>query len=509
MSAHDKATGTDVSPDTPDNEAAAPRRPGFLSRAPMSVPATDPTEPEQAQTEQTGHAVTAGPEKASEPTTPSPPDDATESDENKGPRGRGKKGQGQGRGKGRGKAGGGAAEERRKKVRERQAEREAKRLARPQPPVLPPARPATIERRHVGILVSLCLIVILPIAISGWYLYNRAADQYASFVGFAVRSEAGPSSSDILGGLTSSLVGMTSSSSSDTDILYKFIQSRDLVDRVDQKLGLREIWSKAPNDPIFRFTGKDSLEDLLSEWERKVKVYYDNGMIDLRVQAFDPNDAQNIAQAILDESTLVINQLNDIAREDALRYARDELDSALGRLKAARQAVTEFRNRHQLVDPSADVQGQIGVVSSLQQQLAEQLVSLGLLQANAQPNDPRIEQTELRIEVIREQIRAERQKFGSETSGGEVLSELVGQYETLSVDREFAERTYTAALASFDTAKADAARQSRYLAAYVKPTLAQEAEYPQRSRLMLIIGGFLMLIWILGVLIFYSLRDRR
>ncbi|MCF3974748.1 hypothetical protein [Paracoccus salsus] len=374
--------------------------------------------------------------------------------------------------------------------------------------VPPPARRARIGLRHVGVLLSFLLMVAAPVAASGWYLYTRAVDQYSSALGFSVRSESGPTSSELLGGLTS-LVGMTSSSSSDTDILYKFIQSRDLVERVNERLDLAAIWSKAPDDPIFRYDGTGSLEDLKSEWERKVSVYYDDGMIDLHVLAFDPVDAQSIAQAVFDESTLLINQLNDIAREDALRYSRTELDEALARLKEARRAITEFRNRHQLVDPIADVQGQVGVVSSLQQQLAEQLVALGLLQANAQPNDPRIEQTQLRIDVIRDQIQAERQKFGSETATGELLSELVGQYETLSVDREFAERTYTAALAGFDTARAEAARQSRYLAAYVKPTLAQEAEYPERAKLMLIIGGFLLVIWVIGVLIFYSLRDRR
>ncbi|MBO9455952.1 sugar transporter [Paracoccus sp. R12_1] len=372
----------------------------------------------------------------------------------------------------------------------------------------PPARKARLARRHIGIVLTFLLMVIAPVAVSGWYLYTRAADQYASFLGFSVRSESGPTSSDLLGGLTS-LVGMTSSSSSDTDILYKFIQSRDLVERVNARLDLSRIWSKAPNDPIFAFSGKSSLEDLLGEWERKVSVYYDDGMIDLRVKAFAPEDARDIAQAIFDESTLLINQLNDIAREDALRYSRTELAESLERLKEARQAVTEFRNRHQLVDPTADVQGQVGVVTSLQQQLAEQLVSLGMLQANAQPNDPRIEQTQLRINVIRDQILAERQKFGSETATGEVLSEVVGRYESLSVDREFAERTYTAALAAYDTARGEAARQSRYLAAYIKPTLAQEAEYPERAKLMLIIGGFLMVTWVIGVLIFYSLRDRR
>ncbi|WP_411958363.1 hypothetical protein [Paracoccus homiensis] len=97
------------------------------------------------------------------------------------------------------------------------------------------------------------LLVLVPVAISGWYLWTRAADQYASHMGFSVRSESGASSSELLGGLTS-LVGMSDSSSSDTDILYKFIQSRDLVERVDNRLNLREIWSKPENDPVFSYT---------------------------------------------------------------------------------------------------------------------------------------------------------------------------------------------------------------------------------------------------------------
>ncbi|MTD99079.1 hypothetical protein GIY56_02125 [Paracoccus sp. YIM 132242] len=382
----------------------------------------------------------------------------------------------------------------------------------PKPAALPPVKPtaslARLKRRHIGVAASFLLVVLLPLLVSAWYLYARAEDQYASYMGFTVRSESGPVSSELLGGL-SSLVGTTSSTGSDTDILYKFIQSHDLVQRIDDKLDLRAIWSRPENDPIFAYTGNDSLEDLLGEWERKVRVYYDEGMIDLRVLAFDAQDAQKIAQAIYDESTVLVNDLNDIAREDALRYARHDLDEALERLRSARQAMTEFRNRHQLVDPTADVAGQVGVVSTLQAQLAEQLVALGLLQANAQENDPRIEQTQLRIDVIREQIASERQKFGSETATGEALSEVVGQFESLTVDRQFAEQTYVAAMAAYDVARAEAARQTRYLAAYVKPTLAQDSEFPKRMKLLPIMGGFLLLIWVVGVLTFYSLRDRR
>ena len=374
-------------------------------------------------------------------------------------------------------------------------------------PVMPPASPAAFEKRHFGLVISFVLLVILPTFLAGFYLYTRAADQYASYVGFSVRSETASSPTDVLGGL-GSLAGISSSSTSDTDILYKFIQSRDLVERVNNRLDLQEIWSKAPNDPIFSYRGSDALEDLADEWERKVRIYYENGMIDLRILAFEAQDAQDIATAILDEGGTLINELNDIAREDALRYARTELERAQERLKTARQKVTEFRNQYQLVDPTADVQSQIGVVTSLQQQLAEQLVSLGMLQSNAQANDPRISQTDLRIKVIREQINAERQKFSSD-SEDVALSDVVGQYETLAVDRQFAETSYTAALASYESARAEAVRQSRYIASYIRPTLAQEAEFPQRGQLLLIIAGFSAVAWVIGALVFYSLRDRR
>lgn len=372
-------------------------------------------------------------------------------------------------------------------------------------PVLPPASPARLKPRHYAVAISFALLVIIPTVISAVYLYTRAADQYASHVGFSVRSETTSSSMDVLGGL-GSLMG--ASSTTDTDVLYKFIQSRDLVERVDARMNLRKIWSKAEDDWIFSYRGGAALEDLLTEWQRKVRIHYDNGMIDLRIIAFEPNDAQNIANAILDEGGILINQLNDVAREDALRYARTELERSQDILRTVRQNVTEFRNRYKLVDPVADVQSQIGVVTELQQQLAEQLVGLGLLQANARPEDPRISQSELRIAIIREQIQAERQKFGTEGEGT-ALSDIVGQYEILAADREFAEMSYTTALAGYEAARAEAVRQSRYIAPYIRPTLAQEAEFPQRSKLILLIFGFLIVTWSIGTLIFYSLRDRR
>ncbi|WP_246133148.1 sugar transporter [Paracoccus aurantiacus] len=354
--------------------------------------------------------------------------------------------------------------------------------------------------------MSFLLVVIIPLIACGVYLKGYAKDQYASHLGFSVRSEGLSSGTlELLGGIT----GLSESTTSDPDILYKFLTSSELVQRIDERLDLVAIWSRAKDDPVFAYQGGHTIEDLVAHWERMVSVYSDSGMLDVRVLAFDATDAQKITEAIFDESSSMINDLNAVARADSIRYAREELDKAVERLKVARQTMTEFRNRYQLVDPVADVQGQLGILSSLQQQLAEALINRGILDTNAREADPRIEQADVRIRVIREQIEQERQKFGGQATDGEQLSSVVGEYERLAVDREFAETTYTAALAAYDLAQAQAQQKSRYLAAYVKPTLAQTAEYPQRLKIFLITASFLLLIWTIGVLIYYSVRNRR
>ncbi|WP_417604119.1 sugar transporter [Primorskyibacter flagellatus] len=369
---------------------------------------------------------------------------------------------------------------------------------------------ADVKPRHFGLLAAFLVIVVAPLIVAAYYLFVIAEDQYTSTVGFSVRSEELNSSLDLLSGLNS----LSGTSSSDTDILYEFIQSQDLVKRLDERLDLRAIYSKPDFDPIFAYDEAGSIEDLVAYWRRMVRIFYDSGtgLIELRVHAFEPQDAQDIATEIFQESSAMINQLSAIARDDATGYAEEELVKAEERLKVARQALTRFRSETQIVDPSADIQGQMGLLNSLEAQLAEAIIEMNLLRETTRAADPRIEQSERRIAVIEQLIEKERTKFGVGTgnaTGGQDYSTLVGEYERLVVDREFAEKAYVSALSAFDGAQAEARRQSRYLAAYTRPTLAESSGYPQRWLLTLLTGVFAFLTWAIVVLIYYSVRDRR
>ncbi|MFL4469291.1 capsule biosynthesis protein [Tateyamaria armeniaca] len=378
-------------------------------------------------------------------------------------------------------------------------------------PVTPaPAHRARTRGRHWFLALSFLLVCAAPVAATAYYLWTYAADQYASNLAFSVRSEEQGSAVELLGGVTE----LSGSSSADTDILFAYLTSQELVSKVNDRLDLARVWSRVPitSDPVFAYDPTGTIEDLLAHWQRKISIIYDSGtrLIDVRVLAFDPGDAQAVAQAVMDESTAMINALSDIARDDAIKYARDELAVSSGRLKEARQALTRFRNRTQIVDPSIDTQNQMGVLVTLQRQLADALIEFDLLQDTTRAGDPRISQATRRVDVIQKRIDAERQKLGLGTGaeGGVVFADLVGEYEGLIVDREFAEAAYTSALATHDAALAEARRQSRYLAAHIRPTLAQQAEYPERMKFVLLVALFGFLAWTILSLVYYSLRDR-
>ena len=188
----------------------------------------------------------------------------------------------------------------------------------------------------------------------------RAVDQYASTVGFTIRQEGTAGAAELLGGGGIASLFAGGESQSDTDILYEYIQSQHLVTAVNDKFDLTGHYSANwEADPIFSINADATVEELVSYWPRIVRISYDQAtrLMELRVLAYDPQFAQDIATEIVDQSQDLINQLNAQARADTIRYAEADLNEALERLKLSREALIVFRTRTQIVDPETDLAG--------------------------------------------------------------------------------------------------------------------------------------------------------
>ncbi|WP_162683414.1 sugar transporter [Rhodobacteraceae bacterium DSL-40] len=369
---------------------------------------------------------------------------------------------------------------------------------------VPLARP---RGRHRVLIASFVFIVLLPAIAATAYLHLRAADQYHSVTDFSIRSEEqGSAAAGLLGAITQINTG----TASDADIIFEYIRSQKMVEDIDAQLDLRRIYNKAEGDPVFTLDRNATIERLLDYWNRMVEVSYEasTGIIHVRANAFTPEDARAIAAAILAESGKVVNQLSEQARDDAVRFARDELAEAEAHLREVRKRMADFRRTNRIVDPSADIAGQMGLLNALQQELAQALVDRDVLLSYAAEDDQRVIQANRRISAITDQIETERTNLGVGGKEGEV-PEIVGTYEELLVDTEFANTAYTQTLAALAAARAEARRQSRYLAPHVRPTLAESSLYPRRNLLSGLVTLFLLLGWGVGMLIYYNVRDNR
>lgn len=372
---------------------------------------------------------------------------------------------------------------------------------------LPTVGAARLHLRHYVLFVLFLLMVVAPPVVYGTYLYTLAADRYESDVGFGSRTEETSNTFDMLG-----VLGGGNTSTRDMDILNQVVLSQGLIEAVDDKLNLRVMYSRHPEDWLFSFPADGPIEDLVGYWRKMVRVTYDasTGLMKLKIYAFTPDDAQAIAQATLDESAEIINDLSKTAQDDTTRYSAETLAKAEERYRAAQNALTEFRIKYRIVDPQTQLQGASQVLNTLVQQLAEAEIGLDMLRGTVPENDPRISTLNRRIEVIRNRIATETSKVGTVGSPqDEGYAQLIRDYQNLQVEMEFAQKSWLAAQGAYDQAVNDAAQRTRYLATFLRPTLAESSTSPNRVLHIALTVFAGLMAWAAVAMVYYALRDRR
>ncbi|MDQ7263533.1 hypothetical protein NM680_17175 [Paracoccus sp. PS-1] len=373
------------------------------------------------------------------------------------------------------------------------------------PRVLPPVGRSGWKRVHTLVLASFLLVFALPSLLVATYMFLIAKDQYVSEVSFVVRDEETPNLG-LLAGFGLSSVGNTTT---DAQILYKYLRSPNFVAQLDRELDLRAMFTKPKGDPVFTLREGSSQEQLVDYWRRMVTISVDSatGMIEIEVRAFTSEDAHRIAQGIHKAAGRLVNAVSDEARDNSLRYAQRDLAKTEDDLAKARVALARFRDKYKLIDPQSVVNINASVVTSLSQELTEAMVQVETLR-NQGTADVRLTQAQLRVDVLKRRIEQEQQSYATSAPSDVSFSSVVDEYTKLQLDLELAEKSYALALSGVEGARAKSEQDSRYLATFVEPTLAETATRPRRLMITLLAVTFIFIGWLSLVLIGYSNRDR-
>ena len=322
--------------------------------------------------------------------------------------------------------------------------------------------------------------VVAPTIAATLYFGLLASDVYISQSQFVVRSPDKPSTTGL--GVLLKSVGF-SNAGDEIFITHDFVKSRDALRSLNRG---HEVEKSYGNDKVSIFDRfnpfgwNGSFEDLYDYYTGKVGIEHDttSSITTLTVKAFDPEEAMQINEQLLDLAEGLVNRLNNRGEFDLISFAQKEVHEAEVEARRASQALAAFRNTQGIIDPERQATVQLQLVSKLQDELIAARVQLQQLQALA-PENPQIPLLRTRIASMTRQIDAE---LGRVAGGQGSLSGSAVRYQRLALDREYADKRLTAALASLQEARNEARRKQAYVERIVQPNLPDEAQEPRRLR---------------------------
>lgn len=321
--------------------------------------------------------------------------------------------------------------------------------------------------------------VIVPFVVSLLYFGVFASDRFTSQSSFVVRS---PKTQSSLNGLGAILQG-TGFSRAQDDIytVQEYMRSRSALDELAKGLPVREFY-EGKGDVFSRFNGfglSGEDEAFYQYYRDKVNIHFDSvsGISTLNVTSFDAAESQKINQALLKQGEALINQLNDRARADTVRYAQDAVRTAEERVKETSQNLTDYRIANGVFDLKAQSEVQMGLVSKLQDELIVIQTQLDQVKA-VTPENPQIPGLQAREKSLRKEIAQQSRAISG--GGHSSLSNQAADYQRVYLENQLAEQQLAAAMTSLESAKAEADRQQLYLEVISRPNRPDLANEPQR-----------------------------
>ena len=332
-------------------------------------------------------------------------------------------------------------------------------------------------RRRWLLSLSTCL------AAAALYFGVLAEDRYVAEAKFYVQGET---ESINLGVGGSSLIGLTGGPQHDQLRIRQWLDSSAAVATIAASLPIARMLGARTTDVFWWLPEPTTRERLRDRIRRAVVITYDEqaGISILRVEAFAPDDAKTLAETILTLGGARIEELSRRLAEEDLAGARQDLATSEMRVIAARNAIAQYQQSHETVDPQQVGKGMGELLFSLEGALASARGDLESRKSTLRAGTPQVIQAEARVSSIEREIATVKGRLVS-TDSAESINELLRNYRGLAAELEFAEKAHSVALAATEQARARAEKKLKRLVVVSPAQTPQEALLPRR------IEGFL------------------
>jgi capsular polysaccharide transport system permease protein len=352
-------------------------------------------------------------------------------------------------------------------------------------------------------LILFILTFVLPLMAFSAYLLFVASDRYESLASGTITEEK-----TAVTGLDLSVLGVTNSASDkDSLILKEFIESKDMLAFLDQRLRIREHVTQPSIDFYSRLDPEATLEEFHEYYLWLVSVEYDppSKLIRFGVQGFDENFAHSLLKLIVERSQQFIDRINEQVTREQLRFFDREIADSESRLKLAKEALIAFQRENRLMTTEGETQTVMATIQTLEQGLAQKESDLSSRLQVLDRSAPQLQTLQMEISALRSQIEQAKERLAgaSDTS----ISELDAQFREIQLNLEFVTNIYKSNLNALEQARLEAARRLKFLIVVAQPSVPERAEYPRRAYLIATAAVVLLILFFVASLTTAIIRE--
>ncbi|GEM_PF-4153129 len=334
---------------------------------------------------------------------------------------------------------------------------------------------------------------VVPLALLWLWLTFGYTHRYATVTQFVLRNHQ-DASGMMLG--DAALLGASGANQQDLHLIREYILSPNLLETLDQELGLRATYSSSSVLPPQRLDSDASFHAFLEHYRSLLKITIDttSSIMTLEIEGYDAEQVFKQSQATLTAAEAYVNRVSKEIAERQTASAHQHLEKAREDRAEKNRRLLEFQKQNSTFMPSRDSASALALIGGLEGALASEKARFasmsGLLAANA----PAVIESRAKIDALENQIATERSRLIQESpTDSMAFNQMLATFQLIQLDLELATKSYSEALAALQRAQITAAENLKALVIVASATLPEKPAYP-RIWVWMLLGTVIQLI---------------
>ncbi len=351
-----------------------------------------------------------------------------------------------------------------------------------------------------GNFILYVVVILTPFLFSYYYFVGR--NKYLVSSSIVLRKSI--NKNNISPSFNSLFAGLTNQASlNESKYLEVYLKSPEIFKKIEKELKFSNLYRKQGID-IFSGISLVSNNDQKYEFYKKQITIFtnqENGITEIKVKAFAPEDALFLNQFLVKQSELFINELNYDISKKQLEFSRKQVNLAKKRLDYEKDRLEKFQTKYKSIDLGFEAKSISKVIVALEEEIIK--LKIKLLERKrvfVLQDVPEIKLVENQIKSLSEQIELERQKLVNENEYS--LNKRTLELNEINNNILFFEELYKTTLAKTESNRIDSIQQQIFLGIISKPSKPEEPWHIWRHKSFLTYLSLLIILSSISKFIF-------